>query len=281
MKFFLPWRRTYNRLNNMVDDAIKGTFEETDYNESELSKLEVKWKQFLTNSKLSRSNIEKEKENIKGIVSDISHQTKTPLSNILLYTQLLQEKEVNEDNKALIKQIATQAEKLDFLIHALVKISRLESGTMTIVPIKQEIAPMIYGAVTELKAKAKQKNILINVIGERAVKASCDLKWTEEAIYNIIDNAVKYSNDDTEIAISVKEFELYICIDIIDQGMGIKEEEITQIFKRFYRSQSVQQQSGVGIGLYLSREIIRQQQGYINVTSKLGKGSTFSIYLPR
>ena len=116
-------RSTYKRLNQMVDDAMNDSFEEEKYDETELSKLEVKWKRFLTSCKLSNKKIEEERSNIKEMVSDISHQVKTPLSNILLYSKLLEEQELSEESQAMVKEITKQSEKLDFLIQSLVKCS--------------------------------------------------------------------------------------------------------------------------------------------------------------
>ena len=116
-------RSTYKRLNQMVDDAMNDSFEEEKYDETELSKLEVKWKRFLTSCKLSNKKIEEERSNIKEMVSDISHQVKTPLSNILLYSKLLEEQELSEESRAMVKEITKQSEKLDFLIQSLVKCS--------------------------------------------------------------------------------------------------------------------------------------------------------------
>ena len=132
-------RYTYARLNQMIDEAMTGTFEEQSYDETELSKLEVKWKRFLTSSKLSNQKLEEERANIKEIVSDISHQTKTPLSNILLYSQLLEEQNIDENSKKLVSEIIKQSEKLEFLIQSLVKTSRLETGTFQLNPKLQEI----------------------------------------------------------------------------------------------------------------------------------------------
>lgn len=107
------------------------------------------------------------------------------------------------------------------------------------------------------------------------------MKWTVEALFNIIDNAVKYTNENGTITISVKSYELFACISIQDNGIGIAEEEQEKIFGRFNRGSNVSETEGTGIGLYLSREIIEKQGGYIHLQSKLGKGSIFEIYLPK
>ncbi|WP_303871721.1 sensor histidine kinase KdpD [Acetobacterium wieringae] len=273
-------RKTLNRLNEMIDDAITGNFTESNYDESQLSRLESKWMHYLSASKMSMMQTNQERENIKSMVSDISHQTKTPLANILLYTELLKERVENKDNLELVEQISTQTEKLDFLIQSLVKMSRLESNIIELNPQKQPVKQLLEQVLSEILPKARQKQINIAVENTDDVQACYDLKWTSEALYNILDNAVKYSEAQTSIKIDVKKYELVTCIAVEDQGIGIAVDEKAQIFQRFYRSPGIQQKEGIGIGLYLAREIIQKQKGYIKVSSTPAKGSVFSLYLP-
>lgn len=273
-------RGTVNRLEKMLEDAINDTFEESAYDESCLSRLEVKWKRFLSSSMTSKHRIEEEQQKVKRLISDISHQTKTPLANILLYSQILQEKETNPELASIVKNIKDQSEKLDFLIQSLVKASRLESEILVLQPKKQLLAPML-GAITAAageKASKKQLQIILQVSSQ---KACFDRKWTEEAIENLVDNAIKYSPPSDKIRISVSEYEIFTAVHVEDHGPGIREEEQAQIFERFYRSREVAQEEGVGIGLYLVREIAAKQGGYVRVNSKYGKGSRFSFYMKR
>lgn len=275
-------RYTYARLNQMIDEAQTGTFEEDTYDETELSKLEVKWKRFLTSSKLSNQKLKEERENIKEIVSDISHQTKTPLANILLYAQLLEEQQLDEYSQNLVSEIIKQSEKLDFLIQSLVKTSRLETGTFQLNPKLRSFSDVIEEVSMQAEPKAEKKKIqILTEEVSPSIKAVYDKKWTSEAIYNILDNAIKYSNEGSRIHIQVKEYELFVCMEIKDEGMGIEEEEIPLVFQRFYRGRKVRDEEGVGIGLYLTRQIIEGQKGYIKICSKKKTGSVFSVYLPK
>lgn len=274
-------KKTLERLDQMLTDAINGTFEESCYDETELSRLESRWKQYFTASKQSMEQVKKERENMKSLVSDISHQTRTPLSNILLYSQLLQECAVDQKERVLVDQILTQTEKLEFLIQSLVKMSRLESNVLEVAPLFQPVVPLVEDAVCELEEKARKKGIQIKVEASEEISAAYDRKWTGEALSNLLDNAVKYSPEGSIVAIEVKAYELYVSIHVKDQGIGIKEEEKAQIFGRFYRSERVQQQDGIGIGLYLAREILQKENGYMKVTSTEGQGSCFSMYLPK
>lgn len=273
-------RKMIKRLNQMVDDAMSGEFEESRYDETELSKLESKWKRYLTSSKLSRLKIEEERSNIKEIISDISHQTKTPLSNVLLYSQMLKERVEDPEQSFMVDQILTQTEKLEFLIKSMVKMSRLETNVISLHPVKQKVEPLIQKAIEEIKPKAQEKNIHIQLDSIEYGEAAYDLKWTREALFNILENAVKYSDEDTTINVSVTAFELYLVIHVKDEGIGILEEEKVEIFRRFYRGSRTVDKEGIGVGLYLAREIISLQSGYIKVENNNTKGAQFSIYLP-
>lgn len=277
-------RKIYDRLNGMLDDAIAGRFKETDYDESELSKLEVKWKRYLTSSFLSAQKIENEHTVIQELVTDISHQTKTPLSNILLYSQLLEEQPLNPEAENMVKEIRKQSEKLEFLIQSLVKTSRLESGTFRLYPEEKQLYALLEGSVKYAEAKAREKDIRITIKSadsKEALRAVYDEKWTKEALFNILDNAIKYSPAGTEVIINVIPYEMFLCIEIKDSGIGIEADEIPKIFGRFYRGKNVSNKDGVGIGLYLSRQIIEAQGGYIKVSSQVSSGTRFLIYLPK
>lgn len=274
-------KNTLEKLNNMLENALNGTFEEGDYDESQLSRLEVKWMRYLTLSDRAVKRAAAEREDIKQLVTDISHQTKTPLSNILLYSQLLQEQVRDEESRKLAGQIQQQSEKLQFLIEALIKTSRLESGTFQIRREKNRMAKAVEDSIRQAEKKAEAKGIQIQNQVNESLTASFDLKWTAEALFNILDNAIKYSPAGSRIQISAEAYEIYGVIKIRDQGRGIPEEEIPKIFGRFYRGEEVHPEEGVGIGLYLSRQIIEAQSGYIVAFSKPGKGSEFQVYLLR
>lgn len=273
-------KKLLERLDKMLEDGINGTFEESDYDETQLSKLESKWLRYLTSSKLSYRKTEQERRQLKELVSDISHQTKTPISNILLYTQLLQEQSLDDQSRQLVNEIQNQSEKLEFLIQSLVKISRLETGTFLLSPADNDIDALIRSALEQIAPKADSKQIHI-AYTPKTCTAKFDSKWTREAIFNILDNAVKYSPENSTITVTVNTFEMFDRISVADEGIGIPEDELPRIFGRFYRGQNVRELSGVGIGLYLCRQIIEGQGGYITVSSVLGEGSVFNIFLPR
>lgn len=280
--------KTLNRLDRMLDEAIAGTFRESDYDETQISRIESKWKQYLGLSVLTRENMEKEKESVKSLVSDISHQTKTPMANIQLYGELLRENleageasKEKEQNLKLLNEILKQTEKLDFLIQSLTKMSRLESNIVEVKPSRQKISELIAAAIWDVEPKARGKEIEIVNTYDGEGSADYDMKWTKEALGNVLDNAIKYSGFGGSVRISVMEYEFYAAVSVKDNGIGIREEDTAKIFGRFYRAGEVQQEDGVGIGLYLTREILRKENGYIKVKSKPGKGSEFVMYLQR
>ncbi len=274
-------RTIINRLDDMVDQAIRNEDLELIYDESSLSALENKLQRFLVVSRNSSSQREQEKNKIKSIISDISHQTKTPISNIVLYAQLLQENEGTQtQSQPLIKEIIGQSEKLSFLIQALVKMSRLENGIINTEKQLSSVNELLVSSVQAIANTAASKNIRIELNCPDELFACFDCKWTEEAVNNLLDNAVKYTPSGGEIEVSARQYEMFTRIDIADSGIGIEEGEINHIFKRFYRSSHIHQYEGLGIGLYLVREIITMQGGYIKVQSAPGKGSVFSVFLP-
>lgn len=274
-------RNAYDVLNTMLDEAMSGQFQESDYDESELSKLEVKWKRFLSASVLSRQNVEKERKAIKGLVSDISHQVKTPIANIRLYGEIIEEKLEGEDRE-LAGRLLAQTELLESLIQSLVKMSRLETNIIQVEPQKQPLKPMLEELIWRGKEKQIRRGIRIVKTGWTDECHACfDRKWTSEAIYNILDNALKYTEEGSCVTIAVREYPMFVSICIQDEGPGITEEEIPKIFQRFYRGQQFQEKEGVGLGLYLAREILKKEHAYIKVSTTNQTGTSFAVYLPR
>ncbi len=280
--------RTLDRLNQMLDEAISGTFEERNYDETRLSRLESRWKHYLGTSVLTEENLRQEKEKIKGLVSDISHQTRMPMTNLKMYAALLEENlkaetrmDSREESLEMISEIIRQTEKMEFLIQSLSKMSWLETDLVEVRPKFRELAGLLEEAAAGVRQRAMKKQIDIRNTYTGNGEACYDLKWTKEALENILDNAVKYSPRKAEIILSVTEYEMYAAVSVKDFGRGIKEEDMPKIFGRFYRAEEVQQEEGVGIGLYLAREILKKENGYIKVKSAPGEGSEFILYLPR
>ena len=276
------WRTacTMRRLDEMLTAAMNGSFSEQNFDESRLSALESRLARYLTASALSERNVREQKDQISALISDISHQTKTPVANLQLYAQLLSEQPLTPQGKDCSAAISAQAEKLQRLIEVLVKTSRLETGILALHPQPEEITPVVERAAAQYAPKAAEKGITLT-LGPHSGSAVFDPKWTEEAVCNLLDNAVKYTLAGGVITVEVKNYELFSAIQVSDTGPGIPEGEQAKIFGRFYRAPGAYQADGVGIGLYLTRQIAEKQGGYVKVESTPGKGSTFSLYIPR
>lgn len=222
--------------------------------------------------------ISEEKELLKELVSDISHQTKTPIANVKLYLEMMGEDK--ENIPEYMKKLNLQVDKLDFLLQSMVKISRLETGTIKIQKQKLPIARTLAESIAAVVPKADKKKIQIFVECEENLAVEHDKKWTGEALFNILDNAVKYTQAEGRVYISVCRQEIFTRISIKDTGKGIALERQGAVFNRFYREPEIHDSEGIGIGLYLARKIITMQNGYIELESQAGQGSTFKIYLP-
>ena len=272
-------KKILDHVEKMLGDAIKGEFREEDFSEERTSRIETRLADYLQSSALSADNVRKDRDKIKTLIADISHQTKTPIANLLLHSELLSETDLSEEQKESLDAIENEAEKLRFLVDALVKLSRLENGILAVEARNDDVGRLIKDAYSALNKKALAKGLTFDITNE-SMTAYFDYKWTLEALCNIVDNAIKYT-DKGGISITLNSTEMFVCICVKDTGIGIAEEDIPKIFARFGRLQASREKEGVGIGLYLAREIISKEGGYIKVRSKLGEGSEFLIYLKR
>ncbi len=223
---------------------------------------------------------EREKERVKGLISDISHQTRTPVANIKLYLELLGDEELSQSGQEFLGKIQGQMEKIDFLMQSMVKMSRIETGILQIRKEDKNLYETIRHAVASVVPEAVQKEIALYVDCEEEMIIRHDSKWTEEAIYNVLDNALKYTEPGGKIHIQAERQELFVKLSISDTGKGIAPERQAEIFTRFYREPEVHDKPGVGIGLYLARTIMELQKGYIEVQSEVGRGASFRLYFP-
>lgn len=268
-------RRLLLRLNQMLDKALEGAFREEEYNENLLSAAETKLAHYLTATQTSSQRIQEEKDAIKTLIADISHQTKTPVANVLLYAQLLEEQHPGEYTAAL----SGQARKLQSLIDALVKTSRLETGILVLRPRPGSLSPVLEETAVQFFPLAAAKGLTLTVEPTEA-EAVFDSRWTIEALCNLVENAVKYTPSG-RVKVEVREYGLFVRIDVTDTGPGVPEAEQAKIFQRFYRGQQTQDAACVGVGLYLVRQIAEGQGGFVKVFSKPGQGTRFSLFLPR
>lgn len=272
--------RIMRTLDDMLDAAIRGDFTEELFDESRLSAMESKLAKYLSASVVSTRNLTQEKDKIKALIADISHQTRTPIANVLLYTQLLAEQDLPVESRACVTALESQAKKLQALIQALIKTSRLETGVLALHPVPGPLAPILASAAAQLTPKAAERGVTL-IVEPTEATALCDPKWTAEAVCNLLDNAVKYTPPGGRVTVQAVSYELFSRINVTDTGPGIPESEQGKVFQRFYRGPKNYGVEGVGIGLYLVRQIAEGQGGYAKVFSPRQGGSVFSLYLPR
>ena len=270
---FFWWKtaRTIRRLDDMLTAATDGTFSEQTFDESRLSALESRLARYLAASALSERNVREQKDQISALISDISHQTKTPVANLQLYAQLLSEQPLTPQGKDCAAAISAQADKLQTLIEALVKTSRLETGILTLHPQSGEIAPMLERAIAQYGPKASEKDITLTA-RQTEGSAVFDPKWTEEAVCNLLDNAVKFASPQGLLTLKIKPRAGKAYIAIGNQGETIPPQQLTHIFDRFHKADSSRSthKDGVGLGLYIVKTILNTYKEDITVTSQDG-----------
>lgn len=256
-------------LENILDteESLRGKIGE------KLQRVSVIWEKKELESKI-------DKEIMKELISDISHQIKTPLANQRIYIEILSSELLTEKGRECVESLEKQANKLEFLFQSMVKTSRLETGSILIIKQDTDLYNTLGKATSAVVLSASKKQIDLFVECEEKIFLLHDAKWTEEAIFNILDNAIKYTKAKGSIHIAVIKQDLFTRISVKDSGKGIALERQAQIFTRFYREPEVHDQEGIGIGLFLARKIIELQDGYLEVSSEPGQGSEFCIYLP-
>lgn len=213
--------------------------------------------------------------NLAALVSDIAHQCKTPLTAAAMYAEML-------PPSAEAEAIGKQTGKLQFLLDALVKLSRCEGGLIeeNVHPVMESVETLTAQALSAVVPAAERKSMVFSVEIPEGLTALFDLRWTAEAVGTILDNGVKYAPENSKITVAAQRYETYVRLDILDEGPGIPEEELSEIWKRFYRGKTNRNASGVGIGLTLCRMIVQAQGGRVLCQNREGTGCRFSIFLP-
>jgi signal transduction histidine kinase len=248
--------------------------------EKRLSKLTHKACRIMDMCVFEVTQTKEEKETIQGFIADMSHQMKTPLSGISMYADLLLEGDLSErEQHEFLSRMKLSTEKLQWIMDSLIKMSRLEIGAIQLAPLETSIKQTISDAIGSVIAPAAKKNIHISVADFHDMPLYHDKKWTREAGVNVLENAVKYSEPDGKITVSIESLPIYTKILITDHGIGIEKGDWNLIFKRFYRGLNVKDNEGAGLGLYLAALIMEKQGGYIMVDSIPGKFTTFSLFL--
>ena len=273
--------RTLNRMQKLLRDyREKGSAAFQTMKETRESRLESSLERILQQAAGKEEAAERERDEVAALLSDLSHQLKTPMANVRMYTELLEDDTLSEEQRRRFAQQANaQAEKMQWLLESMLKASQLERGMIVFTAQFSGIRETIGRAVSGIYAQAEEKAITLQVEPFEDRRLWHEPGWTAEALGNLLDNAVKYSPEGSTITVRVQPMEIYTQIEICDQGQGIAKEEYNKIFQRFYRGENTGHTGGSGLGLYLAQLILNKEQGYITVDSREGAGSCFRVFL--
>lgn len=274
-------RKMYRVIDRMLDEVLnREPITESDIREGEISALAGKAKRIQEKMEADIWQAQEEKEQVKSLISNMSHQLKTPLAGMKMYVEILEGDDVDKiQQKMFLSKMRQQSEKIEWIMQSLFKMIRLEQGSIIFEAAPANLQKTLLDAVNGVYEKAEKKNIEIITEPFEDCMLYHNSKWTAEVLENILENAVKYTEKGGRITIQIHPLEMYTGIKIKDTGIGIRSEEQTEIFKRFYRSKDVENKEGSGIGLYLSRLILEKEKGYMTVSSEYGKGSCFTVFL--
>lgn len=269
-----------NEITKYIEEINRGNYKLNieENTEDELSILKNELYKITVMLKEVAENSQKDKTTLKDSLSDISHQIKTPITSILIMLDnILSDENMPEDiKKDFIKDIKREIINIKFLVESILKLSKIDSNSIKFIKKEVFIKDIINEAVKNVSMLSELKNIEIIVSGDDSIKTICDLKWQVEAITNILKNCIEHSYENRKIYINYNQNNMYTELKIEDNGTGIDAKDLPHIFERFYKGKNSSSDS-VGIGLALSKSIIESNNGYIQVDSKLNKGTTFII----
>lgn len=277
--FLWQWKKLDIILDSFWKKGPDDTYQE-EYYETRESRVTSQLRRILSSARFREQQAVKEKDQVTELLSDLSHQLKTPLANIVMNMEILQGSTLTQkERKEFLEHTKNQADKMNWLMKNLLKASRLENGIIQFSAENTGIKETIARSLDAVYAQAAAKKIQVSTEEFQDFPLYHNPKWTAEAMSNILENAIKYSPENSHINIAITRLDIYTRITISDEGIGIPENEYNNIFKRFYRGKNVEQQEGNGLGLYLAQLILQCEKGYITVTSKPGCGSYFSLFL--
>lgn len=272
--------KNINNLTKVLEEINNKNYkiDIDDFREDELSILKSEIYKTTIMLKEQADNSTLDKINLKDSLSNISHQLKTPLTSInIMLDNILDSEEMSEDVRTeFINNIKREISNINFLVAGILKLSRLDANVVNFIVEKVKVKDIINECIKNVSSLCDLKSISIDVTGNEMLKINCDFKWEVEAITNILKNCVEHSNNNSKIDIKYINNKMYTEITIKDYGVGIPEKDVKHIFERFYKGSNSTSDS-VGIGLSLSKSIIEQENGTINVNSKLNRGTVFTI----
>lgn len=274
-------KRIYRKTSELLENIIGGQkIPQVPLNEAEYSLFSHQLKTISDKLEFEIGRADAEKEQVKQLISNMSHQLKTPLANLMMYEEILDSDSLPEEKRVrFMRKLKEQSEKINWLLESLFKMTKLEQNVIMFDLLETGIKDTIQSAVSAVYEKAEKKKITIHVAEFEDIRLLHNPKWTAEVFVNVLENAVKYTPESGAVEISLERLETYSMIHIKDNGMGISKEEIPYLSDRFYRSERAEKTEGTGIGLYLSKMILEKEKGYMTVKSKVGQGSVFTVFL--
>lgn len=256
-------------------DAIK----EEEYKQGTLGIFYTNFYKMVQSLKESRSKERKEKEFLRDVISDISHQLKTPLASLKVFTDLLLEEKVSDPvkRKNMLAESANQLNRMEWMVQSMLKLARIEAGSIQFSVQKVNVNAMMSQVAEAVKYLVSERKQFFHWECDESLILDCDGDWLTEAIINLVKNASDYSQEGKNIWFDVEQNAMFTRLFIRDEGMGISEEQLPHIFKRFYRVHQEVNPNSVGIGLSLSKSIVEGMDGRLTVRSEEGVGTTFMI----
>lgn len=246
--------------------------------EGDFSKLAVSFNSMRDIIRNNIVDLKKEKEFLADILSDISHQLKTPLSSMILYNDLMLNKELSKDQRqTFLLNNQNQLNRMQWLITSLLKLAKLDAKAIVLGKEEESLNETIKDSIEAVESKALLSEVIINFNDGEEIVFNQDKLWLQEAFINIIKNGIEYTPQGGLINIEITENPIYRRVIIEDNGEGIREEDLPNIFKRFYKGKTVKKSDSVGIGLALAKSIIEAHNGMVEAYSRVGEGTKFVI----
>ncbi|WP_160678310.1 HAMP domain-containing sensor histidine kinase [Clostridium sp. C8-1-8] len=273
----------YNKIRVLTLGARRVIEGEYDINisenrEGDFSKLAVSFNSMKEIIRNNISELKKEKQFLIDLLSDISHQLKTPLSSMMVYNDILLNKELSkEQREGFLINNEGQLDRMNWLIQSMLKLAKLDAKAIEFDKEKQSLNETIEEAIYALETKASEAEVYIEFDYDKEIILYHDRLWLEEALINIIKNGIEHSSNKGKINISLEENPVYTRVTVEDTGEGINEEDLPNIFKRFYKARSSRKVDSIGIGLALAKSIVESHNGIIEAKSQLGVGTKFIL----
>lgn len=279
---YFQYKSTFRKIRKVIDGAraiMDGNISVhiDEEREGDFSRLAVAFNSMGSIIRENITQLEKEKEFLADILSDISHQLKTPIASMMIYNDILSQGNLAPEKQAeFLENNLKQLERMSFLIKSLLKLAKLDAGAIVLSLDKKDIKVTLNEAIVFLESQARESGVKINVEGEPAI-VSHDVMWLGEAFTNLIKNAIEHTSEGGLVTVQIEDKPMFIKVWVKDDGVGIDEKDLPHIFKRFYKAGGKKNSDSVGIGLAIAKSIIEQHGGMITVESLIGEGTKFEV----